>query len=68
MDDGRFSFVSDKEVAESRENRVPSNTKRHTLWSTSVYIPMGIRFPVTAELYTSLFFILLLSVPLSKWS
>ena len=28
----RFSFVSDKQVAEVRENRVPSATKRHTLW------------------------------------
>ena len=25
----RFSFVSDKEVAEARENRVPLSTKRH---------------------------------------
>ena len=28
----RFSFVSDKQVAAVRENRVPSATKRHTLW------------------------------------
>ena len=33
----RFSFVSDKEVAEARENRVPLSTKRHTLWSRNVY-------------------------------
>ena len=33
----RFSFVSDKEVAEARKNRVSLSTKRHTLWSRNVY-------------------------------
>ena len=38
MADVRFSFVSDKEVAEARENyRVPLSTKRHTLWSRNIY-------------------------------
>ena len=37
MAQARFSFVSDKEVAEARENRVPLSTKRHTLWSRNVY-------------------------------
>ena len=37
MTDGCFLFVSDKEAAEARENRVPANTRRHTLWSTNVY-------------------------------
>ena len=37
MADVRFSFVSDKEIAEARENRVPLSTKRHILWSRNVY-------------------------------
>ena len=37
MADLRFSFVSDKEVAEARENRVPLSTKIHAMWSRNVY-------------------------------
>ena len=37
MADVRFSFVSDKEVAEARENRVPLSTKIHAMWSRNVY-------------------------------
>jgi hypothetical protein len=37
MAEGRFSFVSEGKVDEARENTVPINTKRHTIWSTNVY-------------------------------
>ena len=37
MADQRFSFVSDKEVAETRGKRVPVTTQRHTLWSRNVF-------------------------------
>ena len=39
MADVRFSFVSDKEVAEARENRVPLSTKRHC--GVGTYTTMG---------------------------
>ena len=39
MADQRFSFVSDKEVAETRGKRVPVSTQRHTLWSRNVSLP-----------------------------
>jgi len=37
MSESRFSFVSQNEVDKTRENTVPPNTKKHTLWSTNVY-------------------------------
>ena len=36
MADHRFSFVSDKEVAEAKEKRVPLTTQRHTFYIHSV--------------------------------
>ncbi|KAK3741563.1 hypothetical protein QZH41_002934 [Actinostola sp. cb2023] len=37
MAKSRFCFVSLKDMEETRENRVPVNTKRHTLWSSNAY-------------------------------
>jgi hypothetical protein len=34
---GRYSFVTEKEVQKVREDTVPENTKKHTLWSTNAY-------------------------------
>ena len=37
MAEKRFTFVSDRAVHEVRENRIPENTKKHTLWSANAY-------------------------------
>jgi hypothetical protein len=37
MSEKRFRFVNEKDVVDTRENNVPANTKKHTLWSANCY-------------------------------